>query len=196
MKKIVLAITGASGAAYALRTLQLLAAMNEIEIHLVISPMGRRLLFDELAMTQLPDNIASRVVQHAYNDLGSPLASGSFLHDGMAIVPCSSNTLAQVANGFSGNLIARAAAVTLKERRKLILCHRETPLALTDIKNYEAAAVAGAIIAPANPGFYMNPNSLDDLIDFMAGKILDLLLLPHDLNTRWKPAPMHRETTP
>lgn len=196
MNKVILAITGASGAAYAMRVLQLLSEMNDVEVNLVISPLGRRLLSDELGLSRIPESITSKIVEHSYNDLGSPIASGSFLNQGMVILPCSSNTLAQVAHGMSGNLISRAAAVALKERRKLILVHRETPLAMTDIQNYAAATAAGAIIAPANPGFYMNPKSLEELIDFMAGKVLDLLNLPHHLNTRWNQEKQKPEGTP
>ena len=97
------------------------------------------------------------ITLYNYNDVGAVLASGSFLHDGMVVVPCSSNTLAEVAHGLGGNLISRAAAVTLKERRKLILCHREMPLSPIDINNYKTLTDAGAIVAPANPGFYLNP---------------------------------------
>jgi 4-hydroxy-3-polyprenylbenzoate decarboxylase len=105
----------------------------------------------------------------------------------MVIVPCSSNTLAEVACGLSDNLISRAAAVTLKERRRLILVHREMPLSPIDVNNYKTLTDAGVIIAPANPGFYLNPTTLDDIADFVAGKLLDLLGVPHSLETRWDP---------
>ncbi len=137
---------------------------------------------DALAAT--PDH---RITLYNYNDVGSKLASGSFLHDGMAIVPCSSNTLAQVAHGLSGNLISRAAAVTLKERRRLILAHREMPLSPIDVNNYKTLTDAGVILAPPNPGFYLNPTTLTEIVDFVAGKLLDLLNVPHHLPTRWLP---------
>src|SRR6266487_1325573 len=188
---IVTAITGASGAAYAQRFIQGLVAAG-VQAHLVISPLGRRLLYDELGM-ETPDLEAlagtknHTITLYNYNDVGSKLASGSFLHDGMVIVPCSSNTLAQVAHGLGGNLISRAAAVTLKERRKLILVHREMPLSPIDINNYQTLSQAGVILAPANPGFYLNPTTVGEVVDFVAGKLLDLIGVAHQLDTRWDP---------
>jgi 4-hydroxy-3-polyprenylbenzoate decarboxylase len=188
---IVTAITGASGALYAQRFIQGLVAAG-VRVHLVISPLGRRLLHDELGM-ETPDPAAlagttnHTIALYNYNDVGSKLASGSFLHDGMVIVPCSSNTLAQVAHGLGGNLISRAAAVTLKERRKLILVHREMPLSPIDVNNYQTLSQAGVILAPANPGFYLNPTTVGEVVDFVAGKLLDLIGVPHVLNTRWDP---------
>src|SRR3954470_23154849 len=172
---IVTAITGASGALYAQRFLQGLVAAG-VETHLVVSPLGRRLLHDELGIDGIDlDFLAGtanhRITLYNYNDVGAKIASGSFLHDGMVIVPCSSNTLAQVAHGLGDNLITRAAAVTLKERRKLILCHREMPLSPIDITNYQALTAAGAIISPANPGFYLNPTTIGEIVDFVAGKL-------------------------
>src|SRR5439155_7851326 len=125
------------------------------------------------------------ITLYNYNDVGSKLASGSFLHDGMVIVPCSSNTLAQVAHGLGGNLISRAAAVTLKERRKLILVHREMPLSPIDVNNYQTLSQAGVILAPANPGFYLNPATVGEVVDFVAGKLLDLVGVRHAFDTRW-----------
>jgi len=189
--EIVVAITGASGAQYAQRFIQGLVAAG-VNVHLVVSPLGRRLLHDELGM-ETPDPAAlAGATQHSitlynYNDVGSKLASGSFLHSGMAIVPCSSNTLAEVAHGIGDNLISRAAAVTLKERRRLVIAHREMPLSPIDVNNYKILTDAGAIIAPANPGFYLNPTSVGDLVDFVAGKLLDLMGVPHALETRWDP---------
>src|SRR5258707_275673 len=190
---IVTAITGASGALYAQRFITGLVAAN-VRVHLVVSPLGRRLLHDELGM-ETPDLCAlANTTDHGitlynYNDVGCKPASGSFLHNGMVIVPCSSNTLAECAHGLGGNLISRAAAVTLKERRKLILVHREMPLSPIDITNYQALTQAGAILAPANPGFYLNPTTIAELVDFVAGKLLDLLQVPHTFDTRWDPTP-------
>jgi len=186
---IITAITGASGAVYARAFLRRLTAAGA-SVHLIISPNGRRLLHDELgmetvdlaALTGVPE---PPVQLHQYNDVGATIASGSFPHDGMVIVPCSSNTLAQIAHGLAGNLIARAAAVTLKERRRLVLCHREMPLSPLDVANYKTLTDAGAIIAPAAPGFYMNPVSIDDLADFVAGRLLDLVGVPHTARTQW-----------
>src|SRR5947199_6772215 len=150
---IVTAITGASGALYAQRFIQGLVAAG-VNVHLVVSPLGRRLLHDELGMeaVDLPALAGTRehgVTLYNYNDVGAKLASGSFLHDGMVIVPCSSNTLAEVAHGLGDNLISRAAAVTLKERRKLIVVHREVPLSPIDAKNYKALWAARAMLEPA-----------------------------------------------
>src|SRR2546421_5203594 len=188
---IVTAIAGASGAAYAQRFLQGLAAAG-VQAHLVMSPLGRRLLYDELGV-ETPDleSLAGTknhtITLYNYNDVGAKIASGSFLHDGMVIVPCSSNTLAAVAHGLGDNLITRAAAVTLKERRKLILCHREMPLSPIDVMNYKTLTDAGVILAPANPGFYLNPTTIAEIVDFVAGKLLDLIGVPHNFETRWDP---------
>jgi 4-hydroxy-3-polyprenylbenzoate decarboxylase len=130
---------------------------------------------------------AGRITLYNYNDVGAKLASGSFLHDGVVIVPCSSNTLAEVAHGLGDNLISRAAAVALKERRRLVLCHREMPLSPIDVTNYKILSDAGAIVAPANPGFYLNPTTVGEVADFVAGKLLDLVGVPHTFDTRWDP---------
>jgi polyprenyl P-hydroxybenzoate/phenylacrylic acid decarboxylase-like protein len=191
--RLVVGISGASGAVYARRVVQLLEAAG-VETHLVVSPLGQRLLHDELGMegVDLPE-LAGRadhhVVLHHHRDVGAPIASGSFQHDGMIVVPCSNNTLAAVAHGLSDNLLHRAANVTLKERRPLVLVHRETPLSLVEIRNMELLAQAGAVVAPANPGFYMLPRSIDDLVNFVAGKVLDLVHVPHGLDTRWVDSP-------
>lgn len=190
MKQIILAITGASGAAYAQRLAEQVVAAD-VHLHLVISPYGRQLLADELDIRR-PD-IAALVghpVENAtlynYNDVGSRLASGSFLTDGMVVCPCSSNTLGAIAAGVGDNLISRAAAVTLKEARRLILVPREMPLSPIEIDNMQRLSRAGAILCPASPGFYLRPQRVDDLVDFVVGKVLDLLGVSHDLNTRWR----------
>lgn len=188
---IVVAITGASGALYAQRFLRALA-IARVKTHLVISPMGRRLLHDELGMEQVDLDRLAETSEHGitlynYNDVGSRLASGTFLHQGMVVIPCSSNTLGQIACGLGDNLIARAAAVTLKERRRLVLVHREMPLSPIDVNNYKTLTDAGAILAPANPGWYLHPQSLTELADFVAGKTLDLLGVEHELYARWDP---------
>src|SRR5215213_947478 len=188
---IVTAITGASGALYGQRFIQGLVAAG-VNTHLVVSPLGRRLLHDELGMESIDLAALAGTTDHGitlynYNDVGSKLASGSFLHDGMVIVPCSSNTLAEVAHGLGGNLISRAAAVTLKERRKLIVVHREMPLSPIDITNYKTLTDAGVILAPANPGFYLNPTTIAEIVDFVTGKLLDLIGVHHTFETRWDP---------
>jgi flavin prenyltransferase len=188
---IVVAITGASGALYAQRVIQgcVLAGVN---VHLVISPLGRRLLHDEMGM-ETPDlaalagSDAHTVMLYNYNDVGAKIASGSFLHDGMIVVPCSSNSLNEIAHGLGDNLIARAAAVTLKERRRLVIAHREMPLSPMDVTAYKLLTDAGAIVAPCNPGLYLNPTTVGELIDFVSGKLLDLVGVRHAFDTRWDP---------
>ncbi|MBX3409385.1 MAG: UbiX family flavin prenyltransferase [Phycisphaeraceae bacterium] len=198
-KTFVVGISGASGAAYALRLLELLLGMGH-EVHLVVSEYGRRLLFDEAGIKHLtlpelaptligdggqPRPGLGRLVIHPNQDVGAVIASGSFLHDGMAVIPCSSTSLGQMATGSGSNLLCRAAMVTLKERRPLIICHREMPLSLIDIENMRQLSLAGAVLCSPNPGFYLNPTSVQEIIDFVVGKVLDLLHVPHDLKTRW-----------
>lgn len=192
-RRIVVGISGASGAAYARRTVELLVAAG-VEVHLVVSPLGQRLLHDELGMEGVdPAALAGRddhpVTLHHYRDVGAPIASGSFRHEGMIVVPCSNNSLAAIATGVSNNLLHRAANVALKERRKLVLCHREMPLSLIEIRNMASVTEAGGIVCPANPGFYMLPESLNDVVDFVAGRLLDLVGVEHTLNTRWTDSP-------
>ncbi|HRP63435.1 MAG TPA: UbiX family flavin prenyltransferase [Phycisphaerales bacterium] len=192
--RIIIGITGASGAAYSLRTIELLLRAG-VEVHLTASTLGKRLLNDELGLNRLTaDTLMSRmtglpptaaITIHNDNDLGATIASGSFLHDGMIVVPCSSNTMGAIAAGITQSLVQRAAMVTLKERRPLVLAHRESPLSRIDIHNMSRLSDAGAIIAPLSPGFYMLPTSVEDVVDFMAGKLLDLVKVPHDLKTRW-----------
>lgn len=192
--RIVVGITGASGALYAARLVQLLIAA-EVDTHLVVSPLGQRLLQDELGMEGVDlralagvaadDELPSRLTYHHFKDVGATIASGSFRHDGMIVCPCSSNTLGAIASGSAQNLIHRAAHVTLKERRKLVLVHREMPLSLIDIRNMQTVTEAGGILAPANPGFYMLPKTVQDIADFVVGRCLDLVDVPHNLNIRW-----------
>jgi flavin prenyltransferase len=197
--RFVLGISGASGAAYAIRLLEQLLVRGA-EVHLVVSEYGRRLLADEAGIRRLDlesllpglstsaaaEAYAARLIVHPHKDVGAVIASGSFLHDGMAVLPCSSASLGAMATGSGSNLLCRAAMVTLKERRTLVVCPRETPLSLIDIENMRTLALAGAIVCPTNPGFYLGPRSVEDLVDFMVGKVLDLLKVPHDLATRWE----------
>ncbi len=191
-KRIVVAITGASGAAYARRLLACLASAG-VEIHLVVSPYGRRLCHDELGLSDAsPESLvgvesASAIKASDYRDVGAHLASGSFQTDGMVVCPCSGNTLGHIAAGLGDNLITRAAAVHLKERRRLILVTREMPVSQIELENMLRVSQAGGVLCPASPGLYMLPRSVDDLIDFVAGKLCDLLDVPHDMNTRWDP---------
>ncbi len=196
-RSIAVAVTGASGAVYAMRTM---AALLERGCHLevVISDYGRRLLRDELgesaAADKLLDYLASKygdVVRrgthtlYSNRDLGAKIASGSQGCEGMVVVPCSMKSLAGIANGLSRNLVERAADVMLKERRRLIIVPRETPMSLPQLRNMVLCAEAGAMILPAMPAFYQLPKTLDDLADFMAGKILSALGFDHDLYPPW-----------
>lgn len=187
--QLVVAVTGASGGPYAVRLVDCLEAAG-VTVHLVVSPYGQRLLAEECGVRSLDvDSILGRTSErlriHPYRDVGSVLASGSFLTDGMVVCPCSSNTLGAVASGMGDNLIARAAQVTLKEDRRLILVHREMPLSGIDLANMVKLQQSGAIICPANPGFYLSPRSVSDLVDFVVGRVLDLIGVPHQLNVRW-----------
>jgi flavin prenyltransferase len=194
---VALAITGASGALYATRTL---AALLERGVHveLIVSDYGRRLLRDELgeaaAIEQLLPYLtgkygsgvaAGSLDVHSNRDLGATIASGSHGCSGMAIVPCSMKTLAAIAHGLSRSLIERAADVMLKEQRRLVIVPRETPMSLPQLRNMVLCAEAGAMILPAMPAFYQQPKTLDDLADFMAGKILASLGFEHQLYPAW-----------
>jgi len=195
-RSITIAITGASGALYAVRTV---AALLERAFHveLVVSDFGRRLLMEELSVSidrllpHLIETYGTTVERgtlqlHSNKDLGAGIASGSHGCDGMVIVPCSMKTLAGVAHGLSRNLAERAADVMLKERRPLILVPRETPMSLPQLRNMVTCAEAGAMVLPAMPAFYQGPKELGDLADFMAGKILAALGLKHNLYPSWK----------
>ena len=194
---IAVGITGASGAIYATRTL---AALLERSVHveLIVSDYGRRLLRDELGDAASVDRLmpylteryglgvaAGSLTVHNNRDQGATLASGSHGCRGMAIVPCSMKTLAAVAHGLSRNLIERAADVMMKEQRRLVIVPRETPMSLPQLRNMVLCAEAGAMILPAMPAFYQQPKSLDDLADFMAGKILSALGFEHELYPEW-----------
>jgi 4-hydroxy-3-polyprenylbenzoate decarboxylase len=192
-----LGITGASGAMYAMRTM---AALLERGCHLevVVSEYGRRLLHDELgeqaAVARLREYLVETYGDAASKgtfavlsnrDLGASIASGSHDCEGMVIVPCSMKTLAGVAHGLSRNLVERAADVMLKEKRRLVVVPRETPMSLPQLKNMVLCAEAGAVMLPAMPAFYQMPKTLGDLADFMAGKILSALGMTHELYPKW-----------
>jgi 4-hydroxy-3-polyprenylbenzoate decarboxylase len=191
----VLAITGASGAAYAVRLLEVLVDAG-CDVDLSISPAGQAVLKQELEISvDLTDwrveNILptgtkrGQVRYHHYQDLMAPVASGSFLTAGMVVCPCSGSTLGAIAHGTSGNLIQRAADVHLKERRKLILVPRETPLSLVHLENMRLATLAGAVVLPASPGFYHGARTMADLVDFVVARICDQLGVQHELMRRW-----------
>ncbi len=192
------AVTGASGAIYAARTI---AALLERGFHLelVISDYGRRLLRDELGEAAAADRLieylagkygegvrSGSYTLHSNRDLGAKIASGSQDCEGMAVVPCSMKTLAAIAHGLSRSLVERAADVMLKERRTLVIVPRETPMSLPQLRNMVLCAEAGVLILPAMPAFYQMPKTLDDLADFMAGKILSALGVSHELYRPWE----------
>ena len=196
-RSLCVAITGASGAIYALRTIAALLE-RECQLELVFSDYGKRLLVDELGPDAKVDRLADLLADKygdatrrgtfrvfSNKDLGAPIASGSHRCDGMVVVPCSMKTLAGVAHGLSRSLIERAADVMLKERRRLVLVPRETPMSLPELRNMVLCAEAGATVLPAMPAFYQMPKTLDDLADFMAGKILSALGLDHELYPPW-----------
>jgi len=193
----VVAITGASGAVYAVRLLELLLESGR-EVHLMISPSGAAVLKQELErlvdidhfqpralLPSIDEPASSRVHYHHYQDYFAPVASGSFLTGGMVVCPCSGSTLSGIAHAASNNLIQRAAEVHLKERRKLILVPRETPLSVLQLENMRRAAEAGAVILPAMPGWYHGVQSVQDLVDFVVARILDQLGVEHELMRRW-----------
>lgn len=190
MSHPIVAITGASGSCYAVRLLEVLIA-SELEPYVVISPAGRQVMAVELGSGDLKDHVGSAGWREEdVRDLTSPLASGSFQTSGMVILPCSTGTLGSVAHGISSNLIHRAAEVCLKERRPLIVVPRETPLSQITLQNMLTLAQAGVHVVPASPGFYHNPQKISDLVDFMAGRVLDLMKIPHELSKRWTGLPV------
>lgn len=213
-RNLVLGVTGASGACYAVRLLEVLLAAGH-DVHLSISPAGKAVLKQELGIEidldrfdadrllhfehpfresdkpgRLPVGADSKirpgkVHYHHFRDLMAPIASGSFLTGGMVVCPCSGGTLSAIAHGASENLIHRAADVQIKERRKLILVPRETPLSLIQLDNMRRVAEAGAVVLPAMPGFYHGATTVLDLIDFVVARICDQLDVPNQLMRRW-----------
>jgi 4-hydroxy-3-polyprenylbenzoate decarboxylase len=181
--KFVVGITGASGAVYGVRVLEMLKELN-IESHAIISRAASLTLQYETGKTV--DEV-KKLATESYDEeeLSAPMASGSFRHDGMMIVPCSTKTLSAIATGYESNLISRAAMVSLKERRKLLLLLRETPLSIIHIKNMLEAATAGAIIMPASPSFYTMPSSVNEMVTQLAGRVLDVMGVEHDMIKRW-----------
>lgn len=192
---LVVAITGASGAPYGVRLLEVLLAAG-LEVHLSVSPSGQAVIQEELGRRVdlerfvLGDLLGSpaaarKLHYHHYKNLMAPIASGSFLTSGMVICPCSGSTLAAVAHAMGENLIHRAAEVHLKERRKLVVVPRETPLSLPQLKNMQAIHEAGAVVLPASPGFYARAEAVSDLVDFVVARVCDQLGVPNALIPRW-----------
>ncbi len=188
-QRLVIAITGATGAVYGVRLLQALrdlprSASRPVETHLVLSDAAILTLHQETGLARRDVEAMAQVV-HKSGDIGASIASGSFQCDGMIIAPCSMKTLAAVAHGWSDNLIARAADVALKERRRLVLMVRETPFNLAHLRNMTAVTEMGGIIFPPLPSFYHHPQSISDMVDHTVGRVLDLYGITHALAPRW-----------
>lgn len=199
-RNIAVAVTGASGAIYAARTIAALLEQG-CDVDAVVTDFGRRLLRDEMGEGAAAERLEAFLVErygegvsrgrlflHSNKDLGARLASGSQGCEAMVVVPCSMKTMAAIAHGLSRSLVERAADVMLKERRPLVVVPRETPLSLPQLRNMVALAEAGAIVLPAMPGFYQQPRTIDDLAAFVAGKILSVLGFRHELFPAWKDA--------
>lgn len=178
-KRIVVAITGATGALYAIRTLTLLSTIPQVETHLIVSPAGLLNIQHELAMQRAQLTELADVV-HNFKDVGATVASGSFKTDGMIIVPCSMRTLAAVAHGLADNLITRAADVVLKERRRLVMVVRETPFNLAHLRNMTAVTEMGAVVFPPLPAFYFQPQTITELVDHSVVRMIEHLGLDVD----------------
>jgi len=181
--RLIVAITGASGVVYGKRLLEVLRE-KKVETHLIVSKAAEKVIEHELEMSKKD---FEKLAHYTYgiNDLDAPFMSGSFQTDGMIIIPCTMKTLAGIVHGYSDNLILRAADVTLKERRKLIVVPRETPLSVVHLRNMLEAAKLGVYVVPSMPAYYHKPKNIDDLVDFVAGKVLDCLGIKHDLFKRW-----------
>lgn len=183
-RRLVVAITGATGAIYGVRLLQQLGATPGVETHLVVSDAASLTLHQEAGMQRRDVEALAHVV-HRNRDVGASIASGSFQTDGMVIAPCSMKTLASVAHALSDNLIARAADVTLKERRRLVLMVRETPFNLAHLRNMTTVTEMGGIVFPPLPSFYHKPASIDEMVDHTVARVIDLFGIEHTLAPRW-----------
>ena len=183
--KLIIAITGASGSIYGIRLLELLNTRKDIETHLIMSATAGTVIPYETSYARIEQ--VQRLATFCYrdDDLAAPVASGTFITAGMIVAPCSAKTLSAVAHAYGATLIARAADVCLKERRKLALVFRETPLTLAHIDNMQRVTAMGGIVVPPLPGFYTRPLTVDDIINHSVGKIVDLFGIEHDLFRRW-----------
>ena len=181
---LIIGITGASGAIYGIRLLEVLSEINDIETHLVISEAAEITIKHETDRT--PEDI-QRLADYTYDikDISASISSGSFKTDGMIIAPCSIKTMSAISNSYNENLMIRAGDVTLKERRKLVLVVRESPLHLGHIRNMERLTEMGAVILPPIPAFYTKPANIQDIIDYTVGKVLDIFDIQHNLFQRW-----------
>jgi polyprenyl P-hydroxybenzoate/phenylacrylic acid decarboxylase-like protein len=183
-RRLIVAMTGASGAVYGIRILERLRAIGGWETHLVVSEAGVLNAFQEYGMDRKALHRLADVT-HNVRDIGATIASGSFITAGMVVAPCSMKTLAGIAHAFADNLITRAADVILKERRRLVLITRETPLNLAHIRNMEAVTLMGGVIFPPVPAFYSGGKTIDDLVNHSVGRVLDLFDVEHDTIHRW-----------
>ena len=191
MKRLVVAITGASGAMYGIRLLQWLRESAQVETHLMISDAGVLSMHYELDMKRKDVEALADVV-HSVRDVGACVASGSFQSEGMIVAPCSMKTLGSVAHGLSDNLISRAADVMLKERRRLVLMVRETPFNLAHLRNMTAVTEMGGIIYPPLPALYQKPQSIEEMVDHTAGRVLDLFGIDQTLAPQWQGIKLQR----
>jgi 4-hydroxy-3-polyprenylbenzoate decarboxylase len=182
--RLVIGISGASGVVYGIRTLEVLKELK-VETHLILTSAARETIrLETNHKAAAVERLATQT--HRINDFTSKLSSGSFRTDGMVIIPCSMKTLGGLASGYADNLLLRAAEVTMKERRPLVLVVRETPLTLIHLENMTKVARAGAVVLPAMPAFYHRPKTIDDLINHVVGKVLDTLGIKTDLYQRWE----------
>lgn len=191
-KVLIIGITGASGVIYGIRLLEVLAANKEIETHLIITEAAGVNIRHETDW-KIAEVKALANFSYDIGDIGASLASGSFKRDGMVIIPCSIKTLSAVASSYTDNLLNRAADVTLKERKRLVLVVREAPLHLGHIRNMESVTEMGAVVFPLTPAFYHKPRTIQELIDHTVGKVLDLFDIEHTLFPRWSGIPGEEE---
>ena len=185
MKRLIVAISGASGVSYGIRLLEVLNNMKTIEVHLVISKSAEMIAKRECKIKNINDLRSLADIVHDFKDIGAKISSGSFLTAGMVVIPCSIKTLSGIANSYNENLIIRAADVCLKERRKLVVVVRETPLHLGHIELMEKVTKMGGVILPPMPSFYHEPQTIDDIINQTIGKVLDQFSIEHNLFKRW-----------
>lgn len=190
LESVIVGISGASGAIYARRMLEILAGVG-VQVHVIVTDPGRAVMAEELGVSeisaeQLIGRGCDNLIFHDNGKMHDSLASGSYPVDAMVICPCSSHTAAAISAGLGDTLLLRAAYVSLKQRRRLVLVHRENPLTAIDLENLLRITQAGGIISPASPGFYMQPRTIDDLVDSVVGRALDLLNVPHELPIRWE----------
>ncbi len=184
-KRIIVGISGASGVTYGVRLLEILNRMNDVEVHLIISETAEKIIYHEMGIDDIDKVKSLADISYNINDMAAKVSSGSFKTDGMIIAPCSIKTLSGIANSFNVNLLIRAADVCLKERRKVVLIVRETPLNLSHIELMEKVTKNGGIILPPVPSFYHKPETIEDIINQTLGKALDQFDIEHDLFRRW-----------